>query len=83
MVLRINCLQTGYSKLWKSLVSSKPLSSSEWSCRSGLRVRRYAPVTRLAETVNTLTEALYPLSRFSEAGVDNMTGASLYQPDLI
>jgi hypothetical protein len=40
-------------------------------------------MSRLAETVNTLTEALYPLSRFSEAGVDNMTGASLYQPDLI
>src|SRR5262245_23099115 len=36
MVLHINCLPTGYSKLWKSLVSSKPPSISEWSCRSGL-----------------------------------------------
>src|SRR6516162_1715707 len=37
MVLHINCLPTGYSKLWKSLVSSKPLSSSEWNCRSELQ----------------------------------------------
>jgi hypothetical protein len=28
-----------------------------------------------------LTEARYPLSRSSEAGVDSMTGASLYQPN--
>jgi hypothetical protein len=41
------------------------------------------PMSRLVETVNNLTEALYPLSRSSEAGVDSMTGASLYQPDLI
>jgi len=40
------------------------------------------PMSRLAETVN-LTEALYPLSRSSEAGGDSMTSASLYQPDLI
>ena len=48
-----------------------------------LRPEFVVAMSRLAETVNTLTEALYPLSRFSEAGVDNMTGASLYQPDLI
>jgi hypothetical protein len=33
--------------------------------------------------VEHLTEVPYPLSRSSEAGVDSMTGASLYQPDLI
>ena len=37
-----------------------------------LRPESVVAMSRLAETVNTLTEALYPLYRSSEAGVDSM-----------
>src|SRR3974390_3491811 len=41
MVLRINCSPRGYTKLWKSLASTKPLSSTEWGCRSGPPAKGY------------------------------------------